>query len=241
MKKERTEKILKRRALIEMLQSVGFSSTTESCMILLERFFILYFLRILDRSLRFAFSQRRYKVSLYDIELMFFYEGIKLESLEEEMKQRIGVNHQLEKDLSVSEITCRFMNTSSALMDQLLGPELTGIHDERPNYHLPHLPIFPPKHTYMNTPVYVRRSTYPHEIRELATRQSRLAENALWKIIQIENKQNFNTIHQGPTKQDELFLKVWKEMGYEEENCRPYEGLVNWETNRYTRQLKNTL
>ncbi|KAG4300634.1 hypothetical protein PCK1_003063 [Pneumocystis canis] len=194
-------------------------------------------LRILDRSLRFAFSQKRYKASVYDIELMFFYEGIKIGSLEAEMKQRVGTHYDFEQDTSISDVVSRFMNTSSTLMNTLLGAELTGINDQRPSYHLPHLPIFPPKHTYMSTPIYIQRTTSPHEIRELVARQSRLAENALWKIIQIKNKQDFNTKHKGPVKQDQLFLKVWEDMGYGIDTYRPYEGLVNWEINRYTRQL----
>ncbi|KAG4304458.1 hypothetical protein PORY_002168 [Pneumocystis oryctolagi] len=238
---ENFERILERRALIEILQSVGFSSTTESCMILLQRYLVLYILRILDRSLRFAFSQRRYKASVYDIELMFFYEGIKIGSLEAEMKQRSGTNYDLQKDISISEVASRFVNTSSVLMDKLLGAELTGIDDKRPDYHLSHLPIFPPKYTYMNTPIYIQRTTSPHEIRELAARQSRLAENALWKIIQIENK-DLNMKNKTQMKQDKLFLKVWKDMGYDDDDAHiSYEGFVNWEVNRYTRQLKNTL
>lgn len=54
-------------------------------------------LRILDRSLRFASSQKRYKASVYDIELVFFYEGIKIGSLETEMKQRVGTNYDLKE------------------------------------------------------------------------------------------------------------------------------------------------
>ncbi|EMR09701.1 hypothetical protein PNEG_01888 [Pneumocystis murina B123] len=241
MREESFERILGRRALVEILQSIGFSSAMKSSIMVLERFLVLYIMKILDRSLRFAFLQRRYKVSIYDIELMLLYEGIKIESLETEMKQRIGRNYELQKEESISKTSSHFMNTSSALIDKLLGPELTGINDKRPDYHLSHLPIFPPKHTYMSTPVYVQRMTCPHKIRELAAKQSRLAESALWKIIQIENKLNLNKIHQGPIKQDKLFLKVWKDMGYEEDACRPYEGLVNWETNRYTRQLRNIL
>lgn len=241
MREKSFEKILERRALIEILQSVGFSSATESSMLLLEKFLVLYILRILDRSLRLAFSQRRFKASIYDIELIFLHEGIKIGSLEAEMKQRVGTNYNLQKDVSISDTTTRFMNTSSAVMNKLLGAELTGINDKRPDYLLSHLPIFPPKHTYMSTPVYIRRTTSPHEIRELAARQSRLAENALWKIIQIENKQNLNTMNKGSGKKDHLFLKVWKDMGYDEKACRPHEGLVNWETHRYTRQLKSIL
>ncbi|KAG5513413.1 hypothetical protein PMAC_001477 [Pneumocystis sp. 'macacae'] len=240
MTEESFERILERRALIEILRSVGFSSTTESCIIVLQKFLVLYILRILDRSLRFASSQKRCKASVCDIELMFFYEGIKIGSLETEMKQRVGTNYNLQKDESVSEVTSRFVDTSSALMNKLLGPELTGINDKQPDYYLSHLPIFPPKYTYMSTPIYIQRTTSPHEIRELAARQSRLAENALWKIIQIENKQHPNTEDKAQAKQDTLFLKVWEDMGYDRDSYTLYKGLVNWETDRYTRQLKNT-
>ncbi|KAF9149877.1 hypothetical protein BG015_008310 [Linnemannia schmuckeri] len=51
-----------------------------------------------------------------------------------------------------------------------------------------HLPPFPSKHSYKQTPVFVKRPTDPQKIRELNAEQSRLVESNLKKLMAAENK-----------------------------------------------------
>ncbi|KAF9900203.1 hypothetical protein EC991_007788 [Linnemannia zychae] len=51
-----------------------------------------------------------------------------------------------------------------------------------------HLPAFPSKHSYKQTPVFVKRPTDPQKIRELNAEQSRLVESNLKKLMAAENK-----------------------------------------------------
>ncbi|KAF9208280.1 transcription initiation factor TFIID subunit 8 [Podila verticillata] len=51
-----------------------------------------------------------------------------------------------------------------------------------------HLPPFPSKHSYRQTPVYVKRPTDPQKIRELNAEQSRLVESNLKRLMAAENK-----------------------------------------------------
>ncbi|KAG0264084.1 hypothetical protein BG011_007479 [Mortierella polycephala] len=51
-----------------------------------------------------------------------------------------------------------------------------------------HLPPFPSKHSYKQTPVFVKRPTDPQKIRELNAEQSRLVESNLKKLMATENK-----------------------------------------------------
>lgn len=80
-----------------------------------------------------------------------------------------------------------------------LGPQLTGIPavseqgsgqgqdssstSTHPLPYIPrHLPAFPSRHTYRATPVYAHRETDPRRVRERATEQGRLGEEALRKL-----------------------------------------------------------
>ncbi|GJJ73347.1 transcription initiation factor TFIID subunit 8 [Entomortierella parvispora] len=51
-----------------------------------------------------------------------------------------------------------------------------------------HLPAFPSKHSYKQTPVFVTRPTDPQAIRELNAEQSRLVETNLKRLMAAENK-----------------------------------------------------
>ncbi|KAG0028274.1 transcription initiation factor TFIID subunit 8 [Podila clonocystis] len=63
-----------------------------------------------------------------------------------------------------------------------------------------HLPAFPSKHSYRQTPVYVKRPTDPQKIRELNAEQSRLVESNLKRLMAAENKvamaAHKDTLHQ---------------------------------------------
>jgi len=66
----------------------------------------------------------------------------------------------------------------------LLGPELDGARDRR-SYIPTHLPPFPSRHTYQSTPMFSERPTDPRLIRERATAEARLAEEALRKLLAV--------------------------------------------------------
>ncbi|KAG0020738.1 hypothetical protein BGZ80_003671 [Entomortierella chlamydospora] len=51
-----------------------------------------------------------------------------------------------------------------------------------------HLPPFPSKHSYKQTPVFVKRPDDPQRIRELNAEQSRLVESNLKRLMAAENK-----------------------------------------------------
>ncbi|KAF9938755.1 hypothetical protein BGZ67_010519 [Mortierella alpina] len=51
-----------------------------------------------------------------------------------------------------------------------------------------HLPPFPSKHSYKQTPVFVKRPSDPQKIRELNAEQSRLVESNLKRLMAAENK-----------------------------------------------------
>ncbi|KAL1614636.1 hypothetical protein SLS54_009606 [Diplodia seriata] len=69
-------------------------------------------------------------------------------------------------------------------LEAVLGAELSGAADKNARAYIPaHLPAFPSKHTWQATPVYSSRETDPRKIRERATQEGILAEQALRKLM----------------------------------------------------------
>ena len=67
---------------------------------------------------------------------------------------------------------------------QLLGPELSGESERDRRRFVPaHFPPFPSKHTYRFTFTSTERRTDPRQVRELATPDSRLGEDALRRLV----------------------------------------------------------
>lgn len=65
----------------------------------------------------------------------------------------------------------------------ILGPELDGEAEKQKEKYIPsHLPPFPSQHTYKDTPVFPTREVDPRKIRELATEEGKLGEEALRKL-----------------------------------------------------------
>ncbi|KAI8368579.1 hypothetical protein EDC96DRAFT_574090 [Choanephora cucurbitarum] len=57
-----------------------------------------------------------------------------------------------------------------------------------PLYVPRHLPTFPSKHSFRQTPIYINRPDDPQKVRELNSEQSRTVEENLKKLMAAENK-----------------------------------------------------
>ncbi|EOD47285.1 putative bromodomain associated protein [Neofusicoccum parvum UCRNP2] len=69
-------------------------------------------------------------------------------------------------------------------LEEVLGAELSGKGEKDGRPYIPaHLPSFPSKHTWQSTPVFSSRETDPRKIRERATQEGILAEQALRKLM----------------------------------------------------------
>ncbi len=65
-----------------------------------------------------------------------------------------------------------------------LGPILNGAPDEQSKLYVPrHFPAFPSKHTYKATPEFPEREKDPRRIRERATEEGRMGEEALRRLV----------------------------------------------------------
>ncbi|KAK7183256.1 hypothetical protein DPSP01_011802 [Paraphaeosphaeria sporulosa] len=70
-------------------------------------------------------------------------------------------------------------------LEGMLGPELSGRAEKESRKYIPeHFPAFPPKHTWMSTPVYAKREVDPHTIRERAAKEGVEAEKSLRRLME---------------------------------------------------------
>ncbi|KAI9763699.1 MAG: hypothetical protein M1840_009172 [Geoglossum simile] len=69
-------------------------------------------------------------------------------------------------------------------LSPILGPVLCSTLDKQRTPHVPtHFPSYPSKHTYKATPEFTKREEDPRKVRERATEEARLGEEALRKLL----------------------------------------------------------
>lgn len=102
------------------------------------------------------------------------------------------------------------------LPTSLLGPGLDGRAEQRKDRFIPsHLPPFPSQHTYKDTPVFPNREVDPRRIRELATEEGKLGEEALRKLAGAVKAEN--TISAEPETRHNDTTKIQKGRSWQEE------------------------
>ena len=73
--------------------------------------------------------------------------------------------------------------------DQLIGTLLNGPLEKSLTAYIPaHFPILPSKHTYKFEEVFTMRETDPRKVRERATEEGRLGEEALRKLVGLREE-----------------------------------------------------
>ncbi len=107
-----------------------------------------------------------------------------------------------------------------------LGPALSGASDKEQRPYIPsHFPAFPSKHTYKATPEFTEREIDPRAVRERATEEGRLGEEALRRLIGAgkagENQHNSRLRGKGVggprQKLDDMWLRTMQAVSEEEE------------------------
>lgn len=246
------------RSTASILESHGFTSSDKSSLFALNRLAENYLQTVMQRSLAFAKTNKRSKVSYDDIELSFFMESISLGTLEEEL-----LRLHKEKDTSTNlttrteKVARGFESVDKKIQAQLLGPELNGRVWGVPDYMEKGmiLPNLPPLYTHHRSPVYVDRVEGDLTIREELTKESALVEKSLRRLLEVEEATSTDTAtstidedaimaeervtdvmistmtaaEKQRRHRENIFNKVWQEMGY---GTVPKSRAVNWMTAR---------
>ncbi|GAB7351522.1 hypothetical protein MBLNU459_g2163t1 [Dothideomycetes sp. NU459] len=92
----------------------------------------------------------------------------------------------------------------------MLGASLAGASDPAFLYVPPHFPPLPSRHAWQSTPVFTARERDPRKMRERATEEGVLAEQALRRLTSA-NKPGTRRRGDRASKRDEARDKVWRE------------------------------
>lgn len=80
---------------------------------------------------------------------------------------------------------------------RFLGPLLNDAPNEQVKNHVPkHFPALPSKHTYKATPEFPEREQDPRKVRERATEEGRLGEEALRRLVSAGTRHPAHDVHQ---------------------------------------------
>ncbi|KAJ9625753.1 hypothetical protein H2203_004515 [Taxawa tesnikishii (nom. ined.)] len=92
----------------------------------------------------------------------------------------------------------------------MLGPQLAGLQQRVQQPYIPHhFPPLPSRHTWQNTPVFTEREKDPRKIRERATEEGILAEQALRKLTAANRSRS--RIGKGSSAKDKKKEQLWQE------------------------------
>ena len=134
-----------------------------------------------------------------------------------------------------------FFNTHE-LPESILGSDLTGKEQKRRDPHIPSsFPAFPSQHTFKGTAILPPRERDPRRIRELATEEGRLGEQALRKLagavrgegkldLSIEADSTAAEAHRGEQRKGEetmegMFQQTMKALAKTEKRVGPGGGV----------------
>ncbi|OAX85135.1 hypothetical protein ACJ72_00507 [Emergomyces africanus] len=142
-----------------------------------------YILHILSYTRQSMSSCRRMQPIPFDFEYALRNTNIHLDSLEEYLKPSPS-SQQPQKQHFISSLPTPPPSSPDPATDlPFLGSDLSGTPHRQRSSHIPkHFPNFPSRHTYRETVVFTTRETDPRKIREKATEEGRLGEEALRKL-----------------------------------------------------------
>ncbi|EEB05848.2 transcription factor TFIID complex subunit 8 [Schizosaccharomyces japonicus yFS275] len=219
--------------LFDVLHHHGFSGVSVAAKHLFLNAFDKYYKSFL-KELAVQTHLRKHTVSSpLDVSICLNLHLITRSGMSKEMQRRIQkpCTARLEQVLNVApevDVPQEFRSSiETKTVGHLLGP--LAVAQNRRSYVYSHLPSFPAAHTYMATPVYPTRPTSPRKIRELATQESRLAENALQRILGANKPPKIDS----PRR--ELFEKTCIELGLEAKHFH----IINWEVQKWDPSKSN--
>ncbi|KAI5805809.1 transcription factor TFIID complex subunit 8 C-term-domain-containing protein [Geopyxis carbonaria] len=180
--------ILLNRSIAKVCKSVGYTGANPCAQEALRKTVEEYYLHMLRTIGLFTHAHHRSRPTVIDFEEMCSRSHISLSSLEAELKRTRAEGESAYPLQPPSPPPPPDLDLTS-----LLGPQLDGSGDLRCQIY-DHLPPFPSRHTYQATPVFAERPTEPRAIREKATAEARLAEQALRTLLAVSaNKKQITT------------------------------------------------
>lgn len=248
------------RKIISVLAlDAGFEGITASALEALTRAFESYTQQIYSTAHSFAELGGRTRPNLHDLQQAFTDMRLNPATLASYARKASRSKTPLLRGPLQETIarTQKKKEKKTVLLDSDIEDNSDSDDDEPPTTSVPglkvtartivpdHLPPFPSKHSYKQTPVFVRRPTDPQRIRELNAEQSRLVESNLKRLMAAENKVAMATAHKDGSSigvaPDLLMVKEEQEFtdGGDQRALSKLEALpiVNYEFSRRQQQV----
>ncbi|KAI8146266.1 hypothetical protein BJV82DRAFT_601128 [Fennellomyces sp. T-0311] len=175
------------KAISLITREAGFESIQRSALEKLTEVLELYLENLLSASHNYAELSSRTKPNYHDILHSMEESGITLSSL------HTYVNHTRNlgaiptaRETPVRRASSQFLASD----DEHDNDDDDEDHKEPtlPDYVPSHLPKFPSRHSFRQTPVYIHRPDDPQRVRELNSQQSRIVEENLKRLMSAENQ-----------------------------------------------------
>ncbi|KAH0615296.1 uncharacterized protein H6S33_000932 [Morchella sextelata] len=190
------------RSTAAIMKSVGFDGATRHAQERMRQLAEDYLLQMLHTIQLFSHAGRRTRPTVFDFQDMLTAHHLPLSTLEPEL-------HRFPPTPSTPHPRAPSPPPPPPPdLTQLLGPSLAGAPRDD------HLPPYPSRHTYLSTPVYTARPVSPRQIRERATEEARLAENALRKLLAVGagagGVVEEGVVGGGRRERDEAWRRAWE-------------------------------
>ncbi|CAO3609303.1 unnamed protein product [Mucor fragilis] len=153
----------------------------------------------LDKTLtsahRFSELGNRAKPNIHDITRSLENSGVDISKFKEYLNTKVNDTKtakskkkyfKTQKTTSTLEAIPTFLPSDNEDSEDEAEDHTTE--DGMPTYVPRHLPSFPSKHSFRQTPIYINRPDDPQKVRELTSEQSRTVEENLKKLMSAENQ-----------------------------------------------------
>ncbi|KAI9476432.1 MAG: hypothetical protein EXX96DRAFT_577177 [Benjaminiella poitrasii] len=153
-----------------------------------------YFENVLNSAHLLAELGNRARPNIHDITRSLENAGVEVSTFKQYLNTKVNDTQTVRKvnryfkaqpKESTVEKTPQFLPSDNEDSDDEADDNMTegGL----PTYVPQHLPVFPSKHSFRRTPIYISRPDDPQKVRELNSEQSRTVEENLKKLMSAEN------------------------------------------------------
>ncbi|CDS10193.1 hypothetical protein LRAMOSA02869 [Lichtheimia ramosa] len=172
-----------------LVKNCGFDSIQRSALYKLTETLEDYLENLLAKTHLYAELGNRTRPNYHDVIRSLEESGLQLSEfgdyLNQHREDRVHIPLAKEKSSIQTEEKYNFLSSDDEEED---NTEEATSSTHLPEYAPSHMPKFPSRHSFRQTPVYIHRPDDPQRVRELNSQQSRVVEENLKRLMSAENQ-----------------------------------------------------
>ncbi|KAG2208101.1 hypothetical protein INT47_010463 [Mucor saturninus] len=175
-------------------KETGFQGIQPQALDSLSNILGSYIEKMLSSAHLYAELGNRAKPNIHDITRSLENVGVQLNTFQEYLTTHLNDNETAAKTSKFFKTVKSNKSTLEEIPEFLPSENEESEEEEEdteggvPTYVPRHLPSFPSKHSFRQTPIYIQRPDDPQKVRELNSEQSRTVEENLKKLMSAENQ-----------------------------------------------------